>query len=71
MANEETKDAEARIAVRCEQCRRILAFKLGTTSGYLQLKCPYCKREFRVNLSLRKGRIYNRKSDIPFMIAFV
>ncbi len=71
MEIEEVKDSEPRIAVRCKQCGRILAFKLGSASGYLQLKCQYCKKEFKVNLSMRKGKIYNRTSELPLMITFV
>ena len=40
MPNE--KDNDPKIAVRCEKCKKILAFKLGTASGFLQLKCPVC-----------------------------
>ena len=63
------KDNDPKIAVRCEN--KILAFKLGTASGFLQLKCPVCKTEIKVDLSLRRGKIYNRKSNFPLTITFL
>jgi phage FluMu protein Com len=61
-----------KVAVRCDKCKKILAFKLGTASGFLQLKCPVCKAEIRVDLSLRrvKGMIHCRKANYPLTIAF-
>ena len=69
MPNE--KDSTPKIAVRCEKCKKILAFKLGTASGFLQLKCPICKTEIKVDLSLRRGRIYNRRASVPLTITFL
>ena len=66
----EEKQPDPKVAVRCENCKKILAFKLGTASGFLQLKCPACKTLIQVDLSLRRGRIHNRKSNIPLTIAF-
>ena len=60
-----------KIAVRCEKCKKILAFKLGTARGFLQLKCPVCKTEIRVDLSLRRGKIYNRRVSVPLTISFL
>ena len=65
------KDNDPKIAVRCENCKKILAFKLGTASGFLQLKCPVCKTEIKVDLALRRGKIYNRKSNFPLTITFL
>ena len=65
------KDNDPRIAIRCENCKKILAFKLGSASGFLQLKCPACKTLINVDLSLRRGRIYNRRSNIPLTITFL
>ena len=59
------KDNDPKIAVRCTNCKKILAFKLGSASGFLQLKCPACKTLINVDLSLRRGKIYNRKTNIP------
>ena len=64
------KDNTPKAAVRCQKCNKILAFKLGTASGYLQLKCPMCKTEIKVDLSLRRGRIDNRTTNYPLTIAF-
>ncbi len=71
MEKSNTQEFETRIAVRCTGCNRILAFKLGTASGFLQLKCPTCRQEIRVNLSMRRGRIYNRTVNVPLMLTFV
>ena len=65
--NENTQKA----AVRCQKCNKILAFKLGITSGYLQLKCPVCKTEIKIDLSLRCGKVYNRRAGHPITIAFI
>ncbi len=67
----EEKQSDPKVAVRCANCKKILAFKLGTASGFLQLKCPACKTLIQVDLSLRRGRIYNRKSNVPLTIAFL
>ena len=67
----EEKENNPRVAVRCQKCKKILAFKLGTASGYLQLKCPTCREEIKVDLSLRRGRIYNRRSSYPITISFI
>ena len=65
------KENTPRAAVRCEKCNKILAFKLGSASGFLQLKCPVCKTEIKIDLSLRRGRVYNRTETCPITIAFM
>lgn len=65
------KDSDPRIAVRCDNCKKILAFKLGTASDFLQLKSPACKTLINVDLSLHRGRIYNRKTHIPLTQTFL
>ena len=35
------------------------------------MKCPVCKTEIKVDLSLRRGKVYNRKTKYPITIAFV
>ena len=65
------KDNAPKAAVRCQKCNKILAFKIGTASGFLQLKCPACKTLLQVDLSLRRGRIYNRRSNFPITITFL
>lgn len=60
-----------KVAVRCTNCQKILAFKMGTATGFLQLKCPACKTEIKVDLSLRRGKIYNRRATYPITIAFM
>ena len=68
MASE--KDNTIRAAVRCQKCNKIVAFKIGAASGYIQLKCPACKTLLDVDLSLRRGRVYNRTARMPLTIAF-
>lgn len=46
-----------KIAVRCRQCRRIVAYKLSTTTGHLQLKCPKCGAQQVIDLSLRRTQL--------------
>ena len=65
------KDNDLKIAVRCSHCKKILGFKIGATSGLLQLKCPVCKAEIRIDLSLRRGRIYNRQTKQPITIPYL
>ena len=65
------KDSTPKAAVRCQKCNKILAFKIGTASGFLQLKCPACKTLFQVDLSLRRGKVYNRRSNMPLTITFL
>ena len=60
-----------KVAVRCTNCQKILAFKMGTATGFLQLKCPACKTEIKVDLSLRRGKIYNRRATYPITMAFM
>ena len=31
-----------KVAVRCDDCKRIVAYKIAKGSGRLQLKCPKC-----------------------------
>ena len=65
------EDNDPKVAVRCQNCKNILAFKLGTASGFLQLKCPVCKTEIKVDFSLRRGRIYNHRASVPLTITFL
>lgn len=65
------QDNGPKAAVRCQKCNKILAFKIGTASGFVQLKCPACKTLLQVDLSLRRGKIYNRRSNIPLTITFL
>lgn len=65
------KDITPKAAVRCPNCNKILAFKIGTASGYLQLKCPACRTLLHVDLSLRRGKLFNRMSNMPLTITFL
>lgn len=44
------------VAVRCNQCMRIVAYKIAAGTGRIQIKCPKCGKEMIVDLSLRRGK---------------
>ena len=58
-----------KIAVRCDDCKRIVAYKLCKGSGRLQLKCPKCGCEIHIDLSLRRAKspIYYRAATVPLL----
>ena len=43
-----------KVAIRCRKCGRIVAYKLSDTAGLIQVKCPKCGTEQRIDLSLRR-----------------
>lgn len=59
-----------KVAVRCDDCKRIVAYKLCKGSGRLQLKCPKCGCEIHIDLSLRRAKypIYYRTATVPLAI---
>lgn len=59
-----------KVAVRCDDCKRIVAYKLCKGSGRLQLKCPKCGCEIQIDLSLRRAKypIYYRTATVPLTI---
>lgn len=59
-----------KVAVRCDACKRVVAYKLSTTSGHLQLKCPKCGKEIKIDLSLRRSKvpIYFRTTTYPISL---
>lgn len=59
-----------KVAVRCDDCKRIVAYKLCKGSGRLQLKCPKCGCEIEIDLSLRRAKhpIYYRTAKVPLAI---
>jgi len=60
-----------KVAVRCDDCKRIVAYKLCKGSGRLQLKCPKCGCEIHIDLSLRRAKypIYYRTATVPLSIS--
>lgn len=56
-----------KVAVRCNNCFRVVGYKLSATSGVFQLKCPKCGKELHIGLSLRRAKvpIFYRRSNIP------
>ena len=48
---------QMKVEIRCSSCKRIVAYKMTSTSGFLQMKCPKCKQELNINLSLRRSKI--------------
>ena len=59
-----------KVAVRCDDCKRIVAYKIAKGSGRLQLKCPKCGCEVQIDLSLRRAKhpIYYRTATVPLAI---
>lgn len=59
-----------KVAVRCNDCQRIVAYKIAKGSGRLQLKCPKCGCEIQIDLSLRRAKypIYFRTATVPLSI---
>lgn len=51
------------IAVYCPKCGWRILNKTSPTSGEIQVKCPRCRQEVRLNLSLRRANIYRRRID--------
>ena len=53
---------DTQIAVRCNQCRRIIGYKIAAGTGRIQIKCPKCGKEMIIDLSLRraKGQLFYR-----------
>ena len=60
----------AKVAVRCNDCKRIVAYKLSKGGGRLQIKCPKCGCEMLVDLSLRRTKypIFYRTASTPLTI---
>lgn len=56
-----------KVAVRCNNCLRVVGYKLSATSGVFQLKCPKCGKELQIDLSLRRAKapIFYRRTSIP------
>jgi predicted RNA-binding Zn-ribbon protein involved in translation (DUF1610 family) len=48
--------APMQVAVRCNQCKRIVGYKIAAGTGRLQIKCPKCGTEMIIDLSLRRSR---------------
>lgn len=65
MTTEPTK-----VAVRCNDCKRIVAYKISKGGGRLQLKCPKCGCELEIDLSLRRAKypIYYRTTNTPISV---
>lgn len=59
-----------KVAVHCNNCKRIVAYKLCKGSGILQVKCPKCGCEIRIDLSLRRTKypVFYRTATIPLSI---
>lgn len=51
------------VAVYCPKCGWRILNKMSPTSGEIQVKCPRCRKEVRLNLSLRRAAIYRRQAD--------
>ena len=53
---------EIRVSKRCPKCDWRILDKVTPTTGVIQMKCPRCKTEVKIDLSLRKGAVKYRKS---------
>lgn len=54
--NKENERFHTQIAVRCNKCMRIIAYKIAAGTGRIQIKCPKCGNEMIVDLSLRRAK---------------
>ena len=50
-----------KIAKRCPNCNWRILDKVTPTTGIIQIKCPRCKTEIKIDLSLRKTEVKYRK----------
>lgn len=50
------KQDTTQAAVRCDQCMRIIAYRVVPGTGRIQIKCPKCGKEIIVDLSAGKVR---------------
>ena len=59
-----------KVAVRCNDCKPIVAYKLSKGGRRLQIKCPKCGCEMLVDLSLRRAKyhIFYRTASTPLAI---
>lgn len=60
--DEQSSQVNTQVAVRCNQCMRIVGYKIAAGTGRIQIKCPKCGKEMIVDLSMRraKGRLFCR-----------
>lgn len=52
--NCESNLTPAQVAVRCNQCKRIVGYKIAAGTGRIQIKCPKCGTEMIIDLSMRR-----------------
>ena len=51
----ESNVVTTKIAVRCNQCKRVVGYKIAAGTGRIQIKCPKCGAEMIVDLSMRSS----------------
>lgn len=58
------------VAVRCNTCQRVVAYKLTTGGGRLQMKCPKCGNVVKIDLSYRRVSrpLYYRTTTVPLSV---
>lgn len=58
------------VAVRCNTCQRVVAYKLATGGGRLQMKCPKCGNVVKIDLSYRRVSrpLYYRTATVPLSV---
>lgn len=58
MGKENNDQPNISVAVRCNQCLRIVAYKIAAGTGCIQIKCPKCGKVMIIDLSLRSRNSY-------------
>ena len=60
----ESNMSPTKIAVRCNQCKRVVGYKIAAGTGRIQIKCPKCGTEMVIDLSMRRSnkRLFYRMS---------
>lgn len=53
-------EKEIRISKRCPKCDWRILDKVTPTTGVIQVKCPRCRAEVELDLSLRKNIKYRK-----------
>ncbi len=55
---------EIKVSKRCPKCNWRILDKVTPTTGVIKLKCPRCKNEIEIDLSLRLNRQMMNYSNI-------
>lgn len=50
---------DIRVVKKCPVCGQRLFDKISLATGYVEMKCPRCGTRVRINLALRRRRVYS------------